>query len=209
MTKSPTLNNKTKDQIKHLIVKIIKKQKPETTQQLVKLLQEKTNLPYDELNKFLIQLESEDIIHFTKKEILPPQTFQKYILSSKVAWYWLSTAFAMATALTVFTIPNASYPLEYIRITIGLTYVLFVPGYVFLKMVFPSKLPIRTDSVNMDMIERISLSIGMSLALLPIVGLMLNFTPWGVRFVPITLSLLALTIVFATIAVLQEYIGKA
>ena len=209
MTKNPTRNNNANDQIKQLTIEIIKNQKPETTQQLFKLLQEKTNLPAEELNKLLIQLESEDIIHFTKKETLLPQTFQAYILSGKVAWYWTSIAFAIATTLIVFIISDTAYPLEYFRITIGLLYVLFIPGYVFIKMIFPSNLPIKTKSGNMDTVERISLSIGMSLALLPLVGLMLNFTPWGVRLIPITLSLLALTIVFATAAILTRISAKA
>ena len=60
----------------------------------------------------------------------------------------------------------------------------------------------------MDTIERVALSLGMSLALVPIVGLILNYTPWGIRLTPITLSLLALTIVFATAAILREYQAK-
>ena len=47
-----------------------------------------------------------------------------------------------------------------------------------------------------------------SIALVPIVGLILNYTPWGIRLTPITLSLLALTIVFATAAILREYQAK-
>ena len=57
----------------------------------------------------------------------------------------------------------------------------------------------------METIERLALSIGMSLVLVPIVGLILNYTPWGIRLTPITLSLLALTIVFATAALFREY----
>jgi uncharacterized membrane protein len=76
-------------------------------------------------------------------------------------------------------------------------------------MLFPSKVPINTSSENMDTIERLALSLGMSLALIPIVGLILNYTPWGIRLTPITLSLLALTIVFATATVLREYQAKA
>jgi uncharacterized membrane protein len=45
----------------------------------------------------------------------------------------------------------------------------------------------------------------MSIALVPIIGLLLNYTPWGIRLTPIILSLLALTIVFATAAVIREY----
>ena len=45
----------------------------------------------------------------------------------------------------------------------------------------------------------------MSLALVPITGLLLNYTPWGIRTTPITLSLLALTTAFAIAAIIREY----
>jgi uncharacterized membrane protein len=48
------------------------------------------------------------------------------------------------------------------------------------------------------------MSIGMSLALTPIIGLILNYTPWGIRLTLITLSLLAMTIIFATAAILRQ-----
>ena len=48
------------------------------------------------------------------------------------------------------------------------------------------------------------MSIDMSLALTPIIGLILNYTPWDIRLTPITLSLLAMTIIFATAAILRQ-----
>jgi uncharacterized membrane protein len=83
--------------------------------------------------------------------------------------------------------------------------VLFLPGYAFIKMLFPQKVPIPTSSAELDTIERIALSIGMSLALTPIVGLILNYTPWGIRLTPITLSLLAMTAIFATAGIIREH----
>jgi uncharacterized membrane protein len=58
---------------------------------------------------------------------------------------------------------------------------------------------------NLETVERIALSLGMSIALAPIVGLLLNYTPWGIRLTPIVLSLLSLTLVFATAALIREY----
>jgi uncharacterized membrane protein len=83
--------------------------------------------------------------------------------------------------------------------------VLFLPGYAFIKMLFPQKLPIATSSEEMDNIERIALSLGMSLAIVPIIGLTLNYTPWGIRLTPIVPSLFALTLIFAAIAVAREH----
>jgi uncharacterized membrane protein len=45
----------------------------------------------------------------------------------------------------------------------------------------------------------------MSIALVPIIGLLLNYTPWGIRLTPIVLSLTALTIIFATAAIVREH----
>lgn len=111
-------------------------------------------------------------------------------------------------ATAVFTIPENAHPLTYLRIALGAIFVLFLPGYALIKTLFPSKVPFPTSSENMDNIERTALSIGMSLALTPIVGLILNYTPWGIRSTPVTLSLLALTVTFATAAILREYQTK-
>ncbi|MEM1540867.1 MAG: DUF1616 domain-containing protein, partial [Candidatus Bathyarchaeia archaeon] len=54
-----------------------------------------------------------------------------------------------------------------------------------------------------------ALSIGLSLVIVPIVGLLLNYTPWGIRLTPITMSLLALTTTFATAALIREHRTKA
>jgi len=205
MTKNQTIG----DQTKQIILDIVKKPRPETTQQLIKLAQEKTALSSEEITQLLIQLENEDRLRFTKKETLLPPTPQTYVLSKKAAWYWVTIAMAILTTLTVFIIPDSSYPIVYLRSTLGIVFVLFLPGYAFIKMLFPSKVPIKTSSENMDTVERLALSLGMSLSLIPIVGLILNYTPWGIRLTSITLSLLSLTIVFATVAALREYQTKA
>jgi len=75
-----------------------------------------------------------------------------------------------------------------------------LPGYSLIKALFPTK--------EIDNIERTALSIGISLALVPITGLLLNYTPWGIRLTPVTLSLLALTTVFATAAIIREHQTK-
>jgi magnesium-transporting ATPase (P-type) len=203
-----TKNQNIGDQTKQIILDIVKKERPETTQQLIKFLQEKTALSSGEITQLLIQLENEDKLHFTKKETLLPPKPQPNILSKKIAWYWVTIAIAILTTLTVFIIPDNAYPIVYLRSALGIVILLFLPGFTFIKMLFPSKVPIKTSSENMEIIERLALSLGMSLSLIPIVGLILNYTPWGIRLTSITLSLLASTIVFATAAVLREYQAK-
>jgi uncharacterized membrane protein len=48
----------------------------------------------------------------------------------------------------------------------------------------------------------------MSLALVPLVGLLLNYTPWGIRLTPVTISLLALTITLTITGLVREHQDK-
>ena len=88
----------------------------------------------------------------------------------------------------------------YARYLLGSTFVLFFPGYTFIKALFQEK--------ELDNIERTAISLGMSIALVPIFVLILNYTPWGIRTTPVTLSLLALTTIFATAAIVREHQNK-
>ena len=202
-----TKNQTTEDQIKAHILETVRKQKPETTKQLITMIQQTQNLPEKQITNLLMQLENENKLFF-KKEKPTTATPKAYLLSSSSTWYWAIIALAVATTIAVFTIPEDAYPIVYIRMVLGVIFVLFLPGFVFIKALYPAKVPIKTASENMDAIERAALSFGLSLALTPIVGLILNYTPWGIRLTPITLSLLALTAVFATAAIIREYQTK-
>jgi hypothetical protein len=180
-------NQKPNESIRDIIIKTMKEQKPETTSQLLGFIQKTTNLSEKEIINLLNQLESEDKIHFNMKQEKTFISFRTYLFSFESAWYWTIIAVALVTTLTVFTIPQDWYPL---------------------KALFQKKVPIKTSSESFDTIERVVLSIGMSIALTPIVGLILYYTPLGIGLTPITLSLLALTAVFATAAVTREYLAK-
>src|SRR2546426_3084274 len=65
--------------------------------------------------------------------------------------------------------------------------VLFVPGYVLVAALFPS-------SKELDWIERMALTFGLSIAIVPLLGLLLNFTPWGIRFAPIIATVASFTV---------------
>ena len=77
-----------------------------------------------------------------------------------------------------------------IRIILGLPLVLFLPGYSLLATLFP-----RKD--DLDGIERAALSFGLSIAITPLLGLALNYTPFGIRLSPILIVLSVFTITLA------------
>jgi uncharacterized membrane protein len=208
MTKTPPCDTGIKAQAKELILETIKKQKPQTTQQLIKLVQEKIALSEGELIQIVLQLEKEDNLHFTKEETFTAQTYKEYALSKKANWYWTTIVIAIVTTITVLIIPNNAYPLTYLRSLLGTAFIFILPGYAFLKLLFPSKVPIHAHTESLDTIERAIFAVGTSIALVSITNLILNSLQLNTGAAPITLNLLALTAIFATVAMFREYQAK-
>lgn len=101
-----------------------------------------------------------------------------------------------------------------LRVVLGLPFILFLPGYAFVAALFPDRGPNRgskrtegpssgriSGRRGIDYIERIALSFGLSIATVPLLGLGLNYTPWGIRVAPILLTVSLFTLVMAAIAV--------
>jgi uncharacterized membrane protein len=61
---------------------------------------------------------------------------------------------------------------------LGHVFVLYVPGYLLQAILFP-----RVD--ELDRIERVALSLGLSVAVASLLALLLNWLPWGIRPWPI------------------------
>ncbi|MFB6130404.1 MAG: DUF1616 domain-containing protein [Salinigranum sp.] len=111
-------------------------------------------------------------------------------------------------AVVVLTVGAALMPVVRdtpLRIVFGLPFVLFVPGYALIAALFPEAGHPPTgedaaggaDDSGIDGIERVALSFGTSIAVVPLIGLVLNFTPWGIRLVPILVSVGAFTLAAA------------
>lgn len=84
-----------------------------------------------------------------------------------------------------------------IRNVLGLPLVLFLPGYSLIAALFPAK-------SDLDGIERVALSFGLSIAVVPLIGLGLNYTPWGIRIHPILISLSTFTFIMCGFAYLRR-----
>ncbi len=76
---------------------------------------------------------------------------------------------------------------------VAIPMVIFFPGYVLVAALFP-------DNKEIDWIVRIALSFGLSIAVVPLIGLLLNFTPFGIRLVPIVISILIFTLGLSIVA---------
>lgn len=107
----------------------------------------------------------------------------------------LLAAIVLALATLAFTLtPLSSLP---VRIPLGLVMVLFVPGYTLIAALFPRE-------EDLDGIERLALSFGLSIAVVPLIGLGLNYTPWGIRLIPVVVCITFFTMVMASAAYLRR-----
>ncbi len=74
-----------------------------------------------------------------------------------------------------------------LRIILGLSLVLFLPGYSLIGILFPRK-------NELSSIERIAISFVLSFAVVSFMGLILNFTAFGIRSAPVLIGLSTFTI---------------
>ena len=164
---------------------------------------------YDALSKrdsSLTKVEMADLVQRLAEqnkvalEDIPPLTksLPEYLrLWERNLWLYTSLVVSFATVLIIYALP-AEFPFVALRWVLGSVFVLFIPGYVTVEALFPK-------GRELDSIERFALSVGLSLALVPLVGLLLNYTPWGIRLTPIVISLTILTVGLAVIALARQY----
>ena len=94
---------------------------------------------------------------------------------------------ALLLIALVFLAPDTTF-----RQILGLVFVLFLPGYAATAALFP-------ENDQIDGIERVALSFGLSIAIVPLIGLALNFTPWGIRLDPILASVSGFIIIASVV----------
>jgi hypothetical protein len=195
------------DELTKIIIKTINERKPQNVNQLTAFIRERLPIKEERILDTILKLQNQGKIKLENQPV-PASKLGTYVKTGQALWYWATIAIATITVVIVFTVPEGFYPWSYLRNALGIIFVLWLPGYTFIKALFPVRMPIKTSTENLETIERIALSIGMSIALVPIIGLLLYYTPLGISVTPIVLSLFALTFVFATVAIAREHQTK-
>jgi len=200
--------NSRADEIAQTIIQVMNERKPQSVQQLTALVKERLSATEEKILESILKLQSQGTIKLESQPLPASLKLATYLKTSQALWYWVTTAIATITVAIVFTVPEDFYPWSYLRNVLGIIFVLWLPGYTFIKALYPVRMPIKASTENLETIERIALSLGMSIALVPMIGLLLYYTPLGLSVTPIVLSLLALTFVFATVAIAREHQTK-
>ena len=198
-------SNSTTDELTQTILRIVDEKSPQTVQELVAFVQEKGGWSDKEIVDIVMKLQSESKIRLSSPSLSVPSNLLSYMQSNQALWYRVTVAVSIFAMVFAFLISEDFYPWSYIRNVLGLIFVLWLPGYTFIQLLFPVNAPKTETSTNLSRVDRIALSIIMSMALVALIGSVLNFTPWGINIITIILSLLVFSLVSATAAVIREY----
>lgn len=104
------------------------------------------------------------------------------------------TIILLWTIMTFIFVITPIFENSIVRTILGIPMVLFIPGYSLVAALFP-----KND--DLDTIERIALSFGLSIAVVPLIGLILNYTTFGIRLLPILITLCTFIVIMAIIAI--------
>jgi hypothetical protein len=91
----------------------------------------------------------------------------------------------------------AFFPNSPARIILGLPFILFFPGYVLICALFPRR-------KDLDGVERLALSMGLSIAVTSLIGLALNYTPFGIRLYSVAFSLFLFMLLMSAVTVYRR-----
>ena len=182
---------------RELVENALRLRHPLTVRQLVKLVTTEGGLAEYHATAIVTEMAADGSLTLQEPEYQLKSPWDYFLSPTLSMWLWASSG-AVAFAVAAILLVPDSFPLGLVRWAAGSVLALLLPGYALLQLLFPTR-------KAMDSLEHFALDVGLSLALVPVIGLVLNFTPWGIRFIPVTISISAFTIVLLTGAALRKY----
>ncbi len=187
------------------IVKTVNEKNPKTVQELIVFLQKNGLWSQKEILDAILKLQGDGKISLVPSHLLSSSGLANYLRTHQARWYWVTVAIALLSMVFSILIKEDFILLIYFRNVFGLIFVLWLPGYTFLRALFPINSPKTETSTNLGNAERIALSVILSFALVALISLLLNFSQWGINLNTEMLSLFTFSLVFATAAIQREY----
>lgn len=115
-----------------------------------------------------------------------------------IFWWDFALSIVWMAALIMLVLAGNLVPgMVEIRLVIGVVYVFFVPGYWLQVVLFP-----HIKEVNA--LERLGISLGLSVAVVPLLALLLDRLPWGLSLWPILIGETGITLLLALWAAWQR-----
>lgn len=185
------------ESLEKVILVVLETKQPGSVRELVQLVQEQVDTAtIDDVKNEVKRLHRKGLVLL--EDPAAQKDFSKFVTHRKTHWFWIVIGISLISFLSILGIPETGTALSYLRYIFGFVLVAFLPGYCLNEALFP-----KEDAI--DLIERITFSIGLSFALTALVALFLSFTPLGLTLATALPALGTLVIALAIVALIRKY----
>jgi hypothetical protein len=182
-----------------IILEAVETKQPTNVKGLIELVQKQAgNVSVAEILAEIKNLQKKQLIEIEASAAPSPKGLSGLFMSRRNVWFWATLTLAVLTFASILLVPATEASLSYLRYFFGFVLVVFLPGYCLTETLFPKK-----DAL--DIIERITLSVGLSFAVTALVGLFLSFTPIGLTLMTALPTLSLIVIVLALVSFKRKY----
>lgn len=201
-----SLNSHKEKKIASEIKNFFKKNENATIKDLLKHADEKKLAEKKEILRIIEGLSDSGEIKLLKepveKERKEIKTYLDFLFDKKALDFWICLIVIIISLPLVLFVPddalftgNGLYIfLGVLRIIFGGIITIFLPGYALISILYPKK-------EDIDKLQKFGLSFGLSIVIVVLIGLILNFTPFGISLIPILFSIDLLILGFSIIFV--------
>jgi predicted Zn-ribbon and HTH transcriptional regulator len=184
--------------LEKVILDVLETKQPGTVKELVQRVQEQVDdATIEDVKNEVKRLHRKGLIQL-EDPTRQQEGFSSFLTHRKTRWFWIVIGISIVSFISILFIPEMGTALSYLRYVLGFVLVAFLPGYCLNEALFP-----RKDAI--DLIERITFSIGLSFALTALVALFLSFTPLRLTLATALPALGTLVIALAIVALIRKY----
>ena len=180
-----------------VILDILETKQPRNVKELVRLVQKQADAKLEDIKKEVKNLQRKGLV-LLEEPTHHKENFSSFLSPRNSRWFWIIIGTSILSFVSILFIPETGTPLSYLRYIFAFVLVAFLPGYCLTETLFP-----KEDAL--DIIERLTFSIGLSFAVTALVGLFLSFTPLSLTLTTALPALGSLVIVLAIVALIRKY----
>jgi uncharacterized membrane protein len=182
--------------IQDIIIKIINEYSPTSNFEVLNIAQKLYNISEEDAIKALLVLKKDKKITFINRNKETITTLTSFLLSKKSNWYKITLLISIISLLSSLLL-NSNTSLVYLRYFFGFIMIFFIPGYSILILIGLSN---ETDEIYL-----LTFSIGISIIVVSVISLVLNFSPFKMSYLSIIFSLFGITFLSLNSGLLMEY----
>lgn len=182
--------------IERMVMEIMLKQNCRRVEELFIVLKKlDRSITSDEIHDAIRSLEEKKIVILAESRV--PSSFVHYLKTFRLnPPFWGTLVTTLLAIFTVLALPQQdSWSMA--RVIVAGAFIIFVPGHCLMHLLFSGK--------TLTIVEKLALSIGLSLAIATLVGMVLNYTFLGVTIETVVAIVATFNIALAAVNAYRDF----